>query len=64
MESLKPRLVFNPVIHHFMQCVHARALHPGAPLPPLDPVIERYLLDRRTVSQSFLGVKGFAIAGV
>jgi ATP-dependent DNA helicase 2 subunit 2 len=41
VEVLRPKEVFNPVLQHFRQCVHVRALQPGAPLPGLDPLIER-----------------------
>jgi len=42
MESLKPKFTYNPVLQRFYQCVQHRALHPNAPLPPLDPVISQY----------------------
>jgi ATP-dependent DNA helicase 2 subunit 2 len=38
-EALQPKSTFNPVLQHFWQCVHARALNPGQPLPQLDPMI-------------------------
>lgn len=43
MEALKPKYTYNPVLQRLYQCVQHRALKPDAPLPHLDPVIERYI---------------------
>lgn len=43
MEALKPKYTYNPVLQRFYQCVQHRALHPGTPLPKLDPLIEKYI---------------------
>eukprot|EP00753_Platysulcus_tardus_P006560 PLAT143.8.p2 GENE.PLAT143.8~~PLAT143.8.p2 ORF type:complete len:320 (-),score=154.07 PLAT143.8:1198-2028(-) len=42
-EALHPETTFNPVLQRFHQCLHARALEPGCPLPALDPVIDSYV---------------------
>ena len=41
MEALKPKCTYNPVLQHFYQAVQKRALQPEAPVPPLDPVIQK-----------------------
>eukprot|EP01114_Cavostelium_apophysatum_P020328 TRINITY_DN6786_c0_g1_i1.p1 TRINITY_DN6786_c0_g1~~TRINITY_DN6786_c0_g1_i1.p1 ORF type:complete len:724 (+),score=198.04 TRINITY_DN6786_c0_g1_i1:75-2246(+) len=43
MEALKPKHTYNPALQRFYQCVQYRALHPQAPLPKIDPQIERYV---------------------
>eukprot|EP01112_Ceratiomyxa_fruticulosa_P013430 TRINITY_DN3779_c0_g1_i1.p1 TRINITY_DN3779_c0_g1~~TRINITY_DN3779_c0_g1_i1.p1 ORF type:complete len:745 (+),score=163.09 TRINITY_DN3779_c0_g1_i1:333-2567(+) len=42
-EALKPRQTYNPVLQHHYQCLQFRALHPNAPLPPLDPILASYI---------------------
>ncbi|PRP79754.1 hypothetical protein PROFUN_12616 [Planoprotostelium fungivorum] len=43
MEALKPKHVYNPVLQQFYQAVEKRALDSTAEIPPLHPVIEKYL---------------------
>eukprot|EP00742_Colponemidia_sp_Colp-10_P004962 GILJ01005302.1.p1 GENE.GILJ01005302.1~~GILJ01005302.1.p1 ORF type:complete len:723 (-),score=144.13 GILJ01005302.1:98-2182(-) len=48
-EALKPKMVFNPVLQRFYQCIQNKALHPDQPLPPLDPNIAEYLMPDATL---------------
>ena len=41
VEGLKPKYTYNPALQHFYQAVQTRALHPNAPIPQLDPLIEK-----------------------
>ncbi|KJE95979.1 hypothetical protein CAOG_006357 [Capsaspora owczarzaki ATCC 30864] len=43
MDALHPKLSFNPVLQRVYQCVKQRALHPDDDIPPLDPLIEKYV---------------------
>jgi len=43
VEALQPKLTFNPVIQHFNQCIHHRALNPGDAIPALDELIASYV---------------------
>jgi ATP-dependent DNA helicase 2 subunit 2 len=40
-EAVVPEQTYNPAIHHFYQCLVARALDPRAPLPEIDQRIAR-----------------------
>ncbi|KAL5493773.1 hypothetical protein EMCRGX_G014997 [Ephydatia muelleri] len=40
-EALQPKLIPNPVIQRTFQCIQHRALHPGDPLPELQPHLAR-----------------------
>ena len=53
MEALKPRHTYNPVLQRLYQCIQTRALVPGAPLPPLDPIIEKYDCRMKTCCSFF-----------
>nr|CAG4711704.1 unnamed protein product [Naegleria fowleri] len=41
-EALRPTKTFNPLVQHFYDCLHTRALKPNDPLPPVDPLITKY----------------------
>ncbi|KYQ93240.1 ATP-dependent DNA helicase [Tieghemostelium lacteum] len=41
--ALRPRYTYNPLLQHFYQCLHHRALQPGSAIPKLDPIIENYI---------------------
>ncbi|KAF2069356.1 hypothetical protein CYY_009327 [Polysphondylium violaceum] len=40
---LRPRYTYNPLLQHFYQCLHHRALHPNTAIPKLDAVISAYI---------------------
>lgn len=43
IEALKPKYTYNPALQHFYQVLQSRAMQPETPLPPLDPLIEKYV---------------------
>lgn len=43
MEALKPKYTYNPTLQRLYQSVQHRALSPDIPLPPLDPLIAKYI---------------------
>ena len=57
---LKPEDTFNPVLQRYYQAVHTRALEPGAPIPALDPAIEKYVTpDEALFKNAKVGVSDF-----
>ncbi len=44
LEALQPKLTFNPVMQRVFQCVQHRAINPSDPIPPLDPILDRYFI--------------------
>uniref|UniRef100_A0A3Q2P591 X-ray repair cross-complementing protein 5 n=1 Tax=Fundulus heteroclitus TaxID=8078 RepID=A0A3Q2P591_FUNHE len=47
-DLFKPHLLPNPAFQRHFQCLHHRAVHPDAPLPPMEPWLEA-ALDRPEV---------------
>jgi hypothetical protein len=43
LEELAPAATFHPGLHHFLGAMTQRALDPGAPSTPEDPLVDRLL---------------------
>ncbi|EFC39669.1 Ku70/Ku80 beta-barrel domain-containing protein [Naegleria gruberi] len=41
-EAMKPTCIYNPLVQHFYDCLHVRALKPNDPLPPVEPLITKF----------------------
>ena len=60
MESLKPKYTYNPTLQRLYQCVQHRAISPEGPLPPLDPLIAKYITpDEELFSAAAAPIKHF-----
>eukprot|EP01132_Coremiostelium_polycephalum_P004803 gene4803-5989_t len=59
--ALRPRYTYNPLLQHFYQCLHHRALHPNSSIPKLDPVIANYINpDDQILEKSKSAIKEFS----